>query len=56
MYDVRIRLKFSMISTIDLGSVVMIDVPRFGMASKAFVVTGILHDALRQTADLTLWG
>jgi hypothetical protein len=56
MYDVRVHLRLSMISVIELGAVVLVDFPRFGMTGRAFAIIGILHNPLGQTAELTLWG
>jgi hypothetical protein len=56
LYNLRLRLKTSLITTVDLGSIVRVDTTRFSMNAKAFVVVGILHDPLLQVAELTLWG
>jgi hypothetical protein len=56
IYDMRVHLHLSMISVIELGAVVLVDFPRFGMTGRAFAIIGILHNPLGQSADLTLWG
>jgi hypothetical protein len=56
LYSLRVRVTATMLSTIDLGAIVQVNMPRFSMSSKAFLIVGILHDPIKQTADITLWG
>lgn len=55
----RVRVKFSgsFITTVDLGSIVTIQVNRYGLdAGQKFLVTRIAYDARRDIADLEVWG
>jgi hypothetical protein len=53
----RCKLSDAMAAAIDLGTTVVVQLPRFGMSSgKAFLVTGIRTDLRNNTFDLTLWG
>jgi hypothetical protein len=56
LYEVKVHLRLSMISLIELGAVVRLDIDRFGLLDKPLRITGILHDPRAQTAELTLWG
>lgn len=56
LYEAKVRLRLPMISLIELGAVVRLDIDRFGLMEKPLRITGILHDPIRQTAELTLWG
>lgn len=55
--SLRARLSDTLAGTIDLGSTLVLAVPRFGMtAGKAFIVTGIRTDLRNNIFELTLWG
>lgn len=55
--SVRARLSDTIASTIDIGSTVVLALPRFGMsAGKPFIVTGIRTDLRNNIFELTLWG
>jgi hypothetical protein len=56
LYEVKVHLRLSMISLIELGAVVRLDIDRFGLREKPLRITSILHDPRAQTAELTLWG
>lgn len=53
----KTRLSDSLAAAIDLGTTVVVQLPRFGMTSgKPFLVTGIRTDMRNNIFDLTLWG
>jgi hypothetical protein len=55
--EVRVKLENALAATIDLGKVITVQLPRFGMGSgKPFLVTGIRTDLRNNVFDLTLWG
>ena len=51
------RLDSTEIANLDIGKVCTVTMPRLGLsAGRNYLVTGIQTDAVRGTADLTLWG
>lgn len=57
MYNVKAGLSSDTISLIDLGSVIKLQMNRFGMqAGKDFIVIGYTADYRLGILDLTLWG
>jgi hypothetical protein len=53
----RVKLDDALAAAIDLGKVITVQLPRFGMSSgKAYLITGIRTDLRNNTFDLTLWG
>ena len=53
----RLGLDPDLLSTIDLGTVVRLTLPRFGMsAGRDFRVIGLQPDFRLGVIDLTLWG
>lgn len=55
--EVRVKLENSLAAIIDLGKVLTVQVPRFGMSSgKPYLVTGIRTDLRNNVFELTLWG
>lgn len=55
--SVRARLSNALAAAIDIGSTVVLALPRFGMsAGKPFIVTGIRTDLRNNIFELTLWG
>lgn len=55
--EVKMGYDGSLVSTIDLGDVVQLTVPRFGMdAGKLFTVTGLRSDLQNKLLYMTLWG
>ena len=55
--SVRAWLDQTIAETVDLGSVVAIDLPRFGFGGgKLFVVLGVEYDAAAKIIALDLWG
>ena len=51
------RLDSTEIAALDIGKVCTVTMPRLGLSTgKNYLVTGIQADAVRGTADLTLWG
>lgn len=57
MLQVRIRVDRSLAGAIDLGKVVNLTLPRYGMnAGKNFLILGIQTDMRGYLFDLTLWG
>jgi hypothetical protein len=53
----RVRLDSSLAAVVDLGSIVSVELPRFGYdAGKLFVVLGMEYDAARNIAELEVWG
>jgi hypothetical protein len=55
--SVRARLSNALAALIDIGSTVVLALPRFGMsAGKPFIVTGIRTDLRNNIFELTLWG
>ena len=51
------RLDSTEIAALDIGAVCTVTMPRLGLsAGRNYLVTGIQTDAVRGTADLTLWG
>lgn len=55
----KVRIKFSarMIGLVDLGSIISLQIPRFGYdAGKLFVVLGIEYDMRNDVAELEIWG
>lgn len=56
-YNVKLGLDPSLLDTIDLGIVVRLTLPRFGMGSgKDFIVTGLQPDYRLKIIEVTLWG
>jgi hypothetical protein len=54
---VKVKLTDNFAAIIDLGTTVIVQVPRFSLNSgKAYLVTGIRTDLRNNTFDLTLWG
>ena len=57
LLEVRVRLDAALAAAIDIGNVVSVAVPRFGMtAGKLFLVIGVRTDLRDGRLDLTLWG
>lgn len=55
-YRVRVQLSGD-VAAVDLGSVVRLQVPRFGLdGGKLMTVTGVVYDARRSILELDLWG
>lgn len=55
--EVKMGYDASLVATLDLGDVVQLTVPRFGMdAGKLFTVTGLRSDLQNKLLYLTLWG
>ncbi|MDO9712459.1 hypothetical protein [Paracraurococcus lichenis] len=53
----KVMIPTSYAAAVDLGDVVQLTVPRFGLAAgKLFRVTGIAEDLQRNRSELTLWG
>lgn len=56
-YEARIALDTDLVGVVDLGAVVRLTVPRFGMgAGKLLRVIGLRPDLRLRLLDLTLWG
>jgi hypothetical protein len=54
---VTVRLDFTRLTSLDLGAVIQVKIPRFGYnAGKLFRVIGIQVDLRINRANLTLWG
>ena len=57
MFDVAIMLDGSVGVSLDIGSLVMVQVNRYGMnAGRLFVVIGLMPDLRRNRIDMTIWG
>jgi hypothetical protein len=57
MYEVTVRVDASTAALLDLGKVVTLQLPRFGLNSgKLFLITGITTNMRGYRFDLTLWG
>lgn len=57
MYQVTIRVDAALASVLDLGKVVTLQLPRFGMsAGKLFLIIGITTNLRGYQYELTLWG
>lgn len=57
LYEVTVALQEGVGVAVDLGSVVAIDIARYGMGGgRLFRVVGIRPDLQRSRLDLTLWG
>jgi hypothetical protein len=55
-YDLKMRATASVLATVDLGAVVNVVYPRFGMSSgRLFRVIGIEFDLAARMIDLVLW-
>lgn len=56
-FKVRARLSAAEVENIDLGQVVRLTWPRYGLAAgRLFVVTGLRQDFERDAVEVTLWG
>lgn len=56
-YRLTAKLDASKAGTLDLGKVVELKLPRFGLsAGKSFVVTGMAYNARTAVVELDLWG
>lgn len=56
-YRLKVALTPAIAAAVDLGAVVRVEHPRFGLAAgKLFVVTALELDLLTLTAELTIWG
>ena len=57
MVQVTTPLSLSMLTTIDLGDVVQVKVPRFGLdAGKLYRVAGVRYEVAMNKITFTLWG
>lgn len=57
VYQARVRVDATLLAAIDLGAIVRLTLPRFGLGGgKLFVVIGITADFRRNALDLTLFG
>lgn len=57
MYRVTVRVDAALAAVLDLGKVVTLQLPRFGMAAgKLFLIIGIETNMRNYQFDLTLWG
>lgn len=57
MYEVTVRVDASLASVLDIGKIVTLEVPRFGMNSgKKFLIIGLRTNMRGYLFDLTLWG
>ena len=56
-FKVRARLSADEVENIDLGQVVRLTWPRYGLdGGRLFVVTGLRQDFERDAVEVTLWG
>ena len=57
MYEVSVRVDSALASVLDIGKVVTMQLPRFGMsAGKLFLIIGVTTNMRGYQFDLTLWG
>lgn len=57
MLQLRVRLDANLSAVIDLGQVITVQLPRYGLSSgKKFLITGIRTDMQNNIFDLTVWG
>lgn len=57
VYEVTIRVDAALAAVLDLGKVIKLQVPRFGMsAGKKFLIVGLRTNLRGYQFDLTLWG
>ena len=57
MLQLRVRLDANLSALIDLGQVITVQLPRYGLtAGKKFLITGIRTDMQNNIFDLTVWG
>lgn len=56
-FSARVRLDDDSVQTLDIGTIVRVVTPDFGMqAGRLFLVVEVVDDALNRLIDLTLWG
>ena len=57
MLQLRVRLDAALAQVIDLGQIITVQLPRYGLqAGKKFLITGIATDMQNNIFDLTVWG
>lgn len=57
MLHLRVRLESDLAASIDLGQIVTVQMPRYGMAAgKKYLIVGIRTDMRNNIFDLTVWG
>ena len=57
MLQIRVRLEPELAASIDLGQIVTVQMPRYGMdAGKKYLLVGIRTDMRNNIFDLTVWG
>ena len=57
MLQLRVRLEATLAAAIDLGQIITVTLPRYGMsAGKKFLIVGIRTDMQNNIFDLTVWG
>lgn len=57
MLRLTVRLDTDLVGSIDLGQVVTVQLPRYGLSvGKQFLITGIRTDMRNNIFDLTVWG